>query len=279
MNSKTWFITGASAGFGRILTEQLLAAGHRVAATARKPETLADLAEKFPGQIITPRLDVTDNDSIRSAINQTLNSFNHIDVLINNAGYGHVGVIEEVTDQEVRDQFEVNVFGLLNVTRPILAHMRERRSGTILNISSIAGLTSGATFPIYCASKHAVEAISEGLHASVKDFGVRLILIEPGAFRTRFADQASLRTSENTIADYKPMIDDTFQWIKDITGQQEGDPEKACAAMINVALEENPPLRLLLGEDAWIRANDKLNQLKSDFDRNETITRSLAYDN
>jgi NADP-dependent 3-hydroxy acid dehydrogenase YdfG len=279
VHKKTWFITGASAGFGRILTEQLLAAGHLVAATARKPETLSDLSEKFPGQIITPHLDVTNTDSIRGAFNQTLNSFNHIDVLINNAGYGHVGVIEEVNDQEVRDQFEVNVFGLLNVTRPILAHMRERRSGTILNISSIAGLTSGATFPIYCASKHAVEAISEGLHASVKDFGVRSILIEPGAFRTRFADQASLRTSENKIADYKPMIDDTFQWIKDITGQQEGDPEKACAAMINVALEENPPLRLLLGEDAWIRANDKLNQLKSDFDRNETVTRSMAYDN
>lgn len=278
MPTKTWFITGASAGFGRILTEKLLAQGQNVVATARKPETLADLKDQFTNQIITPALDVTNQSQIDLAVKEAIQAFGKIDVLVNNAGYGFVGTIEEITDAEARAQFDTNVFGLLNVSRPIIGHMREQNSGHILNISSIAGLVASATFPIYAASKHAVEAISEGLAASVKEFGIKVTLIEPGAFNTRFKESASIRITENRIAAYNEQMEATFSWLHNPSAIPPGDPEKACDAMIAITQEENPPLRLILGEDALIRAMGKLESVKAEFDRFKHVSISTSYD-
>ena len=277
MPSKTWFITGASVGFGRILTEKLLEQGHNVVATARKPEVLDDLKSQFGDQIITPKLDVTNQSDIDKAVSEAISSFGKIDVLVNNAGYGLVGTVEEVTDVEVRQQFDVNVFGLLNVSRPILAHMRENRAGYVLNLSSIAGLTSSATFAIYCASKHAVEAISEGLAASVKPFGVNVTLIEPGLFRTRFADNSSLQFADQRIEDYAEQRQGTLDWLDEVNGKQPGDPAKVADAMIALAEDENPPLRLLCGADAYERATAKLESYRADFERNAELSKSMVF--
>ncbi|QYK52908.1 MAG: SDR family NAD(P)-dependent oxidoreductase [Fimbriimonadaceae bacterium] len=274
---KTWFITGASSGFGLILAEKLLAQGDQVVATARKPEALAELSAQSNGNLLIQKLDVNNQSEIDDAIGAAIEKFDKIDVLVNNAGYGMVGTIEEVTDAEVRAQFDTNVFGLLNVTRAALPHMRAAKSGHILNLSSIAGLTSSATFPIYCASKHAVEAISEGLAASVKPFGISVTLIEPGLYRTRFANQTSIRVTENRMSEYDEQMNGTMDWLKEVDGAQPGDPEKAVDAMIAMVNDPNPPLRLLLGPDAWDRAHAKLEALKADFDRNEQITKSAVF--
>jgi len=274
---KTWFITGASSGFGLILAEKLLAQGDQVVATARKPEALNELAAQGSDNLLIQKLDVNNQVEIDAAIAATIAKFGKIDVLVNNAGYGMIGTIEEVTDAEVRAQFDTNVFGLLNVTRSALPHMRTAGTGHILNLSSIAGLTSSATFPIYCASKHAVEAISEGLAASVKPFGISVTLIEPGLYRTRFANQSSIRITQNRMPEYNEQMNGTVDWLAEVDGTQPGDPDKAVDAMIAMTNDPNPPLRLLLGADAWDRAHAKLDALKADFDRNEQITKSAVY--
>jgi NADP-dependent 3-hydroxy acid dehydrogenase YdfG len=277
MSVKTWFITGASVGFGRILTEKLLAQGHNVVATARKPEVLEDLHAQYPGQVIIPRLDVTDQESIDQAVGQARNTFGHIDVLVNNAGYGLIGTVEEVSDAEVRRQFDVNVFGLLNVSRPILAMMRDRRAGHVINLSSIAGLTSSATFALYCSSKHAVEAISEGLAASVAPFNIKVTLIEPGLFRTRFADSSSLQFAEKRIDDYNEQLQGTLDWLEEVNGKQPGDPAKVADAMIALVEQENPPLRLLCGADAYERATAKFKNTLEEFEQNAELSKSMVY--
>lgn len=274
---KTWFITGASSGFGLILAEKLLAQGDQVIATARKPDALEELSAQSNGNLLIQKLDVNNQSDIDAAVEATIKKFGKIDVLVNNAGYGMVGTIEEVTDAEVRAQFDTNVFGLLNVTRAVLPHMRAAKSGHILNLSSIAGLTSSATFPIYCASKHAVEAISEGLAASVKPFGIHVTLIEPGLFRTRFANHTSIQITKNRMPEYDEQMNGTMDWLKEVDGTQPGDPDKAVDAMIAMVNDPNPPLRLLLGPDAWDRAHAKLDALKADFDRNEQITKSAVF--
>jgi NADP-dependent 3-hydroxy acid dehydrogenase YdfG len=277
MSVKTWFITGASVGFGRILTEKLLAQGHNVVATARKPEVLEDLHAQYPGQVIIPRLDVTDQESIDQAVGQARNTFGHIDVLVNNAGYGLIGTVEEVSDAEVRRQFDVNVFGLLNVSRPILAMMRDRRAGHVINLSSIAGLTSSATFALYCSSKHAVEAISEGLAASVAPFNIKVTLIEPGLFRTRFADSSSLQFAEKRIDDYNEQLQGTLDWLEEVNGKQPGDPAKVADAMIALVEQINPPLRLLCGADAYERATAKFKNTLEEFEQNAEFSKSMVY--
>lgn len=277
MVTRTWFVTGASAGLGRTLTEKLLDQGGNVVATARNPDSLADLLQRFPDRLATPRLDVTDQASIDAAVQVAIGQFGQIDVLVNNAGYGVVGTVEEVSDAEARHQFDVNVFGLLNVSRPVIAHMRANRSGLIYNLSSIAGLASSATFAIYCASKHAVEGISEGLAASVKPFGIKVVIVEPGAFRTRFHNGQSIRMAENQIPDYAELRSGTAEWLEGIDGNQPGNPEKLCAALIAMADDPEPPLRLLCGQDAYDRAMAKLDSLRADFEKNAGLSRSMVY--
>ena len=277
MASKVWFITGSSTGFGRILVEQLLAKGETVVATARKPEQLQDLVEQYPDSMIALSVDVTKPEQVREAVNRAIATFGRIDVLVNNAGYGTMGAIEEVTDAEVRQQYETNVFGALDVMRAVLPHMRRQRSGHILNLSSVGGVVSFAGAGIYCSTKFALEALSEAMAKEVAPLGIKITLVEPGAFRTDFNGR-SLITTDNVIDDYDAAIAGFREWVRDVDGKQPGDPAKAVAAMIQVVESENPPLRLPLGADAVNAIETKLASVQADVNLNRETAINTAYE-
>lgn len=276
-SKKVWFITGSSTGFGRLLAEQLLNNGETVAATARKPEQLVDLAEQYPSQVITLPLDVTKPEQVRDAVNHTISTFGQIDVLVNNAGYGMMGAIEEVTDAEVRKQYETNVFGALDVMRAVLPHMRRQRSGHILNLSSVGGMVSFPGAGIYCSTKFAIEALSEALAKEVAPLGIKITIVEPGAFRTNF-NGSSLSTTENLIDDYDEAIGGFREWVRDVDGEQPGDPTKAVEAMIQAVANEESTLRLPLGADAISAIETKLTTVQADVDTNRGIATATAYE-
>ena len=260
--SRVWFVTGSSTGLGRELCEELLRQGQTVVATARKIGAVRDLES---GDCLAAELDVTKPDTIKAAVAQAMKRFGRIDVLVNNAGYGEMGVIEEFSDERARRQFDTNVFGVLNVQREVLPVMRKQRSGHVLQLSSIAGLASYPFVGMYCATKHALEAISEAMAAEVAPFGVRVTLVEPGRFRTDFAGR-SLGLPPVNEGDYKELTEARIAAYEDVDGKQAGDPLKAARAMIAVVNSENPPLRLLLGPDAYEWANEKIAQLQRDFE-------------
>lgn len=260
---KVWFITGSSTGFGRELAEEVLEQGHRVVATARKPEVLKDLIDKFPEAARAVKLDVTKPNEVRSAIAEAVKEFGRIDVLVNNAGYGLIGAIEEATDAQFRHQFETNVFGAVDVMRAVLPQMREQKSGHILNLSSVGGFIAFPSSGFYTASKFAIEAFSEALAAEAAHLGIKVTIIEPGAFRTDFNGR-SLAVGENRLAELYPSTDGFLGWLKENDGKQPGDPRKAAQAMIKVVESENPPLRLPLGEDAIGAIEAELENVKKD---------------
>ncbi len=274
--AKNWLITGCSSGFGFHLAQLLLDQNQNVIATARRLEPLDELKPSGTSQLLKLQLDVTDSDSIAKATQNAVSHFNTIDVLINNAGYGQMGVLEEVSEADIRSQFETNVFGLIQVTKAVLPHMRAKKSGTILNLSSIAGLASFGGVGIYCASKHAVEAISEALEQEVKPFGIKVHLIEPGAFRTRFHNTKSVQIPKNTISDYASDSEGLVQRMADFDGQQDGDPVKAAQAMIDIVDSPDAPFRLLLGSDAYERAMKKIQNLSQEFERNAELSQSMS---
>jgi NADP-dependent 3-hydroxy acid dehydrogenase YdfG len=276
-NTKVWFVTGSSTGFGRILAQQLLERGEIVVATARKPEQLKDLGNNYSDRILTLKLDVTKPEEVRESVNKAIATFGRIDVLVNNAGYGTMGAIEEVSDAIVRQQYETNVFGLLDVTRTVLPQMRKQRSGHILNLSSVGGVVSFPGSGIYCSTKFAVEAISEALAKEVAPLGIKITIVEPGAFRTDFNGR-SLIMEEPKIADYEEVIGGFRQWIKDMDGKQPGDPAKAVAAMIQVVENNDPPLRLPLGADAVGAIETKLESVKIDVDTVREVAENTAYE-
>lgn len=247
---KVWFITGASTGFGRVLAEEAAQAGALVAATARRPETLEGLAAKFPDQVLALRVDVTDHASIEAAVKETLGRWGRIDVLANNAGYGMMGAVEVPSWEDIRAQYETNVFGAIAVLRAVLPAMRAQRSGRILNISSIVGLVSYAYSAFYAGTKHALEAVNESLAAETAPFGIKVTSVEPGPFRTDFAGR-SLVAPDNTIPDYQPMDEAVKERYASMDGNQAGDPVRAARIMLKVADAENPPLRLPLGRFAY----------------------------
>ena len=240
-DAKVWLITGCSSGFGRSLTEAVLKKGDRVVATARKPEQLNDLVQQYPDTIHPVRLDVTNLQEVQAAIKSALNQYDRIDVLVNNAGYPAMGAIEELSDDEVRQQFDTNVFGVLNITRAVLPTMREQRSGHILNISSFAGVASFSGLGIYSATKFALEGISEALAQEVKPLGINVTLIEPGGFRTNVIG-SSMVTPKHPIADYAETSGKTIDRIRASHGKQPGDPAKAAIAMIQVVESDDSPL-------------------------------------
>lgn len=276
-SKKVWFITGSSTGFGRLLAEKLLRKGETVAATARKPEQLADLAEQYPSQVIALPLDVTNPEQVRDAVNRTISTFGRIDVLVNNAGYGMMGAIEEVTDTEVRKQYETNVFGALDVMRAVLPHMRRQRSGHILNLSSVGGMVSFPGAGIYCSTKFAIEALSEAMAKEVAPLGIKITIVEPGAFRTNF-NGSSLSTTENLIDDYDEAIGGFREWVRDVDGEQPGDPAKAVEAMIEAVNNKESTLRLPLGADAIGAIETKLTAVQSDVDNNREVATATAYE-
>ena len=254
---KVWFITGASSGFGRELAEQVLESGATVVATARKPEQIADLATKYPDTTLVLPLDVTDAGSVHAAVESALAKFGRVDVLVNNAGYGLCGGIEEATEDEFMPVFETNVFGLIRLTRALLPQFRKQRSGNIVNLSSIAGLIGGAGWGYYNASKFAVNGFSEALAAEMAPLGVHITIVEPGPFRTEFLGRSGV-VAANQIADYAETVGKTRQYFDDQSGKQPGDPVKAVKAIIAAVRAIQPPRHLLLGSLAFNRMTARL---------------------
>jgi NAD(P)-dependent dehydrogenase (short-subunit alcohol dehydrogenase family) len=268
---RVWFITGASTGFGRLLAEEVLKSGGKVVATARKLDKVADFEERYPKTAKALALDVTDAGQVDSAVTQAFAEFGQVDVLVNNAGYGVAGAIEEVSEDEFMPMFETNVFGLLKVTRAFLPHLRKQRSGHILNLSSIGGLIGGQGIGMYNATKFAVEGLSEALAAELAPLGIRVTVIEPGPFRTDFLGRSGV-IAKNRIADYDKTAANMRRYFEENDGKQAGDPVKAAQAMIQVVESPDPPLHLLLGRSAMQRFRGKLDSWQREIAAWEQVT-------
>lgn len=246
--AKIWFITGSSRGLGRSLTEAVLAKGDMVAATARKPEQLNDLKEKYPTQLLTLQLDVTQQKQVHQAVADTVAHFGKIDVLVNNAGFGITGATEAFTDEQVRSQLETNLYAPIEVTRAVLPYMRKQRSGRILQISSIGGRVGNAGISIYQAAKFGVSGFSEALAKEVAPLGIFVTSVEPGGFRTDWAGDSM--TYAEKIEGYETTVDWVIEYIRKGDFVPMGDPAKAAKAMINLADNPAPPVHLVLGSEA-----------------------------
>jgi NAD(P)-dependent dehydrogenase (short-subunit alcohol dehydrogenase family) len=262
---KVWLITGCSTGFGRALATEALAQGYRVAVAARKTEDVQDIVSAYPETSIAVKLDVTVPEQIKAAVATTLEKFNQIDVLVNNAGIGYFAAIEESEEAEVRRMFEINVFGLAKMTQEVLPQMRKQKSGHILNISSIGGLRSFPGVGFYNATKYAVDGLSEALYKEVAPLGIKVTIIAPSGFRTDWAGRSAKDTSVK-IDDYATTAGKNAGDIRGYSGNQPGDPVRAAKAMIDVTETEHPPLRLLLGAAALKGARLKVEELKHDFE-------------
>ena len=271
-----WLITGCSTGFGRELARLVLARGWRAVVTARDPAKVADLVEGHDDSALALALDVTDQTQIDAAVAAATARFGRIDVLVNNAGFGYLGAVEEGEDAAVRALFDTNVFGLIDTTKAVLPVMRAQKSGLVVNISSIGGLVSSAGTGYYHASKYAVEGLSESLAVEVKPLGIDVLIVEPGPFRTLWAG-ASMTQSPNRIEAYAATAGERRKLITGRSGNQPGDPVRAAQAIIDAALADRPPLRLLLGQAALGLARKKLDLLRNDFDAWEATTLGADY--
>jgi len=275
--NRTWFITGTSQGIGLVLVKQLLAQGFNVVATARNAESLKQAVGFTTAQFLPLQVNLIDEESVKEAVKSAISKFGAIDYLVNNAGYGLIGGIEESSDAEVRANFDVNVFGLLNVTRAILPHMRAAKFGHVINLSSVFGLLAGAGWGIYCSTKFAVEAISEALAQEVKSFGINVTIIEPGYVRTNFLNSSSLIAPINPIEAYTDIREGVRKHQQDLPGNQLGDPEKVAALIIKLSQNPEPPLRMLTGSDAYQFANYKIDALKTEIENNKDLTFSTDF--
>lgn len=245
---KTWFITGASRGFGLRIAQLALKRGDQVVATARDPSSARKQIGDNP-RLLVVALDVTREEQVQSAVQAGIDRFGHLDILLNNAGFGLVGAVEEASAAEVEALFRTNVFGLLAVTRAVLPHMRQRGAGRILNISSIGGYRSAAGFGVYCSTKFAVEGLSEALHHELAPLGIQVSVIEPGYFRTDFLDASSLQFSSRLINDYRATAGQVRSRVGGLNHQQPGDPEALAGVIVEFGHTPNPPVRLPLGSD------------------------------
>ena len=268
---RTWFITGASTGFGRLLAEEVLKAGGKVIATARKLDKVIDLEQKYPGKAKAFALDVTDYPQIASVVAQTTASYGPVHVLVNNAGYGFAGAIEEATEDEYMPMFNTNVFGLIRVTQTLLPHLRAQKSGHILNLSSIGGLVATPGMGYYNASKFAVEGLSEALAQEVAPLGIRVTIVEPGPFRTDFLGRSGVQAA-TTLPEYDATAGNMRRYFADQDGKQKGDPLRAVHAMMQVVDSPNPPLRLVLGAAALQRLRSKLDSVQKEVAAWESTT-------
>lgn len=246
---RVWLITGASRGIGALIAEAALAEGNAVIAAGRNVDAIAKRLGESPA-LLPVALDVTDEAQAKAAVAAGLARFGRIDVLVNNAGFGLLGAVEESSDADVRRMYDTNVFGLLNVTRAVLPTLRAQRAGHVINLSSLGGYRSGAGFGAYCSTKFAVEGLTEALHAELKPLGIHATVVEPGYFRTDFLDATSLTVAGAIIDDYDATSGNVRRIAAGLNHQQPGDPAKLAAAMITLADAATPPLRLPLGTDA-----------------------------
>jgi NAD(P)-dependent dehydrogenase (short-subunit alcohol dehydrogenase family) len=262
---RTWFITGASRGFGILIAEQALRSGDAVIATARNPLDITDRLGEQPN-LLAVRLDVTREDEAHQAVAEGIKRFGRIDVLINNAGFGVLGAVEETSASETERLFATNVFGLLNVTRAVLPHMRAQRSGRVINISSIGGYQAYMGWGVYGSTKFAVEGITEALHQELAPLGIQATVVEPGFFRTDFLDEQSLIKTALVLPDYDETVGKMRVFAEAANHAQPGDPLKFAEAMLALVNAANPPLRLALGSDTVARIEAK----------NRLVARELA---
>ena len=268
---KVWLITGCSTGFGRELAKEALEMGNKVVVTARNTDDIQDIVEGFPETAISVALDVTKPDQIANAVKQTIEKFGRIDVLVNNAGIGYFGAIEESEDEEVRRMFEINVFGLGNMIKEVLPVMRKQRSGHVVNIASIGGLVAFPAVGYYNATKFAVDGLSESLSKEEAHLGIKVTIVAPSGFRTNWAG-SSAKNSSIVIEDYAPSAGQNKANIRGYSGNQPGDPVRAAKAILKAVNAETPPLRLLLGAAALRGATNKLTELQRDFNAWEETT-------
>jgi NAD(P)-dependent dehydrogenase (short-subunit alcohol dehydrogenase family) len=262
---KNWFITGASTGLGEALATLLLDKGEKVAATFRKPEQVEEFTKKKPGYSLGVLVDVTDVEQIQSAVQHAVSTFGHLDVVVNNAGYGSLGSIEEISEEETQRQFDVNVFGPLRVVRAVLPHLREQKSGNILNITSVGGMVGLAHAGIYNGSKFALEGLGESLAAQLKPLGIHVTNVEPGPFRTKWAGESATYT-ETKLDDYASTVGEGLKASLGRDGNQKGDPIKAAEAMYQLVRLPNPPQHLLLGAFAYQMVRQKLQDTLKEID-------------
>jgi NAD(P)-dependent dehydrogenase (short-subunit alcohol dehydrogenase family) len=271
-----WFVTGTSQGFGQEIVRVALSRGDYVIATSRNPKKVAGMFESASDRLLAISLDLRDNQKIKGAVAAAAKHFGRIDVVVNNAGHGLLGAVEEAQDAEILSVFETNVFGLLRVTRAVLPFLREQRSGHVVNLSSIGGLVGLPGWGIYNATKFAVEGISEALAAELAPLGIGVTVVEPGPFRTDFLG-GSLATVAGTIPDYDQTAGNTRVYRSSNNGVQAGDPRRAAEAIVNAVVTKTAPLHLLLGNVAYERATKKLEALRNDFETWRNITLSTDY--
>ena len=269
---KVWFVTGASKGLGLSLVKKLIENGYKVAATSRKSQNLIDAVGTYDEQQFLPlEVDLTNEKSISKAVEKTVSHFGKIDVLVNNAGYGIGGAVEELNHKEIKDSFDINVFAVIQTMQNVIPYFRKQKSGNIINISSIAGFAAGTGWAMYAATKYAVTGISEVMAEDVKEFGVKVTVVAPGAFRTEFLEDSSLVFAEKEIAEYG-VVRTSHKKYAAMNGTQIGDPVKAAQIFIDLAESPNPPVRLYLGSDAHNRATAKINLLSEELENNRTIS-------
>lgn len=272
--SKVWYITGASKGIGRSLTEQLLLKGYKVAATSRQISSLPAIASE---NFLPLEVDLKDEKSIAVSMEKTNTVFGRIDVIVNNAGYGIGGAVEELSEKEISDNFNINFFAVVKVIQQALPYFRSRHSGHIINISSIAGFAPGPGWSIYCAAKFAVTGLSEALANDLKPLGINVTAILPGWFRTNFAKQNSIAFSKKQIEDYS-FLRTAHQKMNEIDGRQPGDPDKVAGTFIELVNSQNPPTLLFLGSDAYKRATEKIAQLSQQIEEWEDLSVSTDFE-
>ncbi|QNA45914.1 oxidoreductase [Lacibacter sediminis] len=278
MKQKVWFITGASKGFGLAIAKAALANGDKVVATVRKnKEALADsLNEK--DRLLVVQLDVTREHEVKAGVEKSIATFGAIDVLVNNAGYGLLAAAEEASDEEVKQQYDTNVFGLLNVTRSVLPHMRRQGSGHIINVSSLFGYSVPYPgFGIYGSTKFAVEGISEGLALEVKPWGIHVTSVAPGLFSTKFASNESYQTSRIILDSYNDTVGSARKFMKQLDGNQPGDPSKLAMVLIELTNTKNPPLHLPIGKDAVAAFRTKMASMQKEVDEWDDVSSSTDH--
>ncbi|CAE6736505.1 3-phenylpropionate-dihydrodiol/cinnamic acid-dihydrodiol dehydrogenase [Paraburkholderia aspalathi] len=276
-DNSVWLITGSSSGLGRALTEKVLEHGYRAVVTARRPAAVRDLVEHYGDRAMAVGLDVTQSAQVSAAVKAAHERFGRIDVLVNNAGYGYIGAIEEGEDAEIRAQFDTNVHGVIALMQAVLPGMRHRGKGHIVNVSSIGGLTTFPNVGYYHASKYALEGLSDTLAKEMAPFGIGVTVVEPGAFRTDFRGR-SMRQSRIRIPEFAGTLGKQRDALLDSHGKQHNDPAKGALAIIEALKAKQPPLHLLLGADALDLAHKQLAALRKDFDAWETLSRSTAFD-
>lgn len=274
--NKVWLITGASSGFGRAIAEAALADGDVVVGAARRPEALDDLVAAHPDRVEALRLDVADTGAAEAAVRDVVARHGRIDVLVNNAGRTHVGAFEETTEEELRALFDVHVFGPAALTRAVLPSMRERRSGAIVQLSSVGGQGSFAGFSAYSGTKFALEGMSEALADEVQEFGIKVLIVEPGAFRTALFDTSRAGVSADSGVYAK--VSETRGFVAGGDGAQPGDPAKAAAVILEALNAERTPLRLPLGQDSVTTILGHLDQVRGEVLAWEKRTRATAFD-